>query len=295
MNNEPRIIGVDDGIWTRIHLIFWSVFIKPEERILNLRERLCSEEAAGIFNWAIAGLKDYQKNRLVPSQQVLNASKSFRKNSDQIQRFMDERCELGDFQIGSSDLYAAYKRWADETKEFQLKDRQLKHYLETSGFQFKHTEHGNVGLGIKGARQRAHGRQQCQLRKFNAGKFIDQLMSDGKRRSERQIKSALVAAYAADYAGADFRKWLRLRDTPADQGLRLEEAGPLSGRKDPDGKPLRYTYWRVEQDPDKIAPGDPIDRLPTGEEALRLVERRRRRLKQRNGLDSAVRAGVAEG
>ncbi len=154
VNNEPRIIGVDDGIWSRIHLILWLVFIEPEERILNLRERLCSEEAAGIFNWAIAGLKDYQKNRLVPSQQVLNASRSFRKNSDQIQRFMDERCEMGDAHtVLSSELYAAYKQWAESTKEFQLKDRQLKHYLETRGFRSNHSERGRVwfGLKIKGA------------------------------------------------------------------------------------------------------------------------------------------------
>jgi putative DNA primase/helicase len=149
VNNEPRIIGVDDGIWSRIHLILWGVFIKPEERILNLRERLCSEEAAGIFNWAIAGLRDYQKNRLVPSQEVLKASKSFRKNSDQIQRFLDEKCELGDFQSSSSSLYAAYKRWADETKEFQVKDRQFKHYMETRGFTSKHIENGAVWKGIK--------------------------------------------------------------------------------------------------------------------------------------------------
>jgi putative DNA primase/helicase len=149
VNNEPRIIGVDDGIWSRIHMILWSVFIKPEERILNLRERLCSEEGAGIFNWAIAGLKDYQKNRLVPSQEVLRASKSFRKNSDQIQRFMDERCELGDFQVSSSDLYAVYKRWAEETKEFQVKDRQFKHYMETRGFHMKHTNSGSAWTGIK--------------------------------------------------------------------------------------------------------------------------------------------------
>ena len=37
VNNEPRIIGVDDGIWSRIHLILWSVFIKPEERIESSR------------------------------------------------------------------------------------------------------------------------------------------------------------------------------------------------------------------------------------------------------------------
>jgi len=97
-------------------------------------------------------------------------------------------------------------------------------------------------------------------------------MSDGKRRSERQILKALVATYTADQAGVDFKAWLRARSTARDQGLRLEEAGPLSGKKDWEGKPLRYTYWRVEQDPDKIAPGDPRKYLPTREQAREIVK-----------------------
>jgi putative DNA primase/helicase len=149
VNNEPRIIGVDDGIWSRIHLILWTVFIRPEERILNLRERLCSEEAAGIFNWMLAGLKDYQKNRLVPSPEIIEASRTFRKNSDQIQRFMDERCVMGDeLQVVSSELYSVYKRWAEETKEFQVKDRQFKHYMETRGLQLKKTNAHNIWMGL---------------------------------------------------------------------------------------------------------------------------------------------------
>lgn len=98
--------------------------------------------------------------------------------------------------------------------------------------------------------------------KFNPVKFIDQLMSDGKRRSERQIRKALTEAYAEEQAEQDFKSWLRARNTPKDQGLRLEDAGPVKK-----GTSARYAYWRVEQDPGKIAPGDPLKYLPTREQA----------------------------
>jgi hypothetical protein len=129
--------------------------------------------------------------------------------------------------------------------------------------------------------------------KFNPTKFIDQLMSDGKRRSERQILKALVAVYT-EQAGRDFKAWLRLRDTATDQGLRLEEAGPLSGRKDQWGMPLRYAYWRVEQDVDKIKPGDPLKRLPTREEALQMVKAEATAFEVAEKSRLAKRAGVIE-
>lgn len=130
--------------------------------------------------------------------------------------------------------------------------------------------------------------------KFNPIKFIDQLMSDGKRRSERQILKALVAAYAADQAGKDFKAWLRARNTARDQGLRLEEAGPLSGKKDWDGKPLRYAYWRVEQDPEKICPGDPMKYLPTKEEAWKMVLAEAAEFEATEKAKWAKRVGVIE-
>ena len=61
--------------------------IKPEERDPRLKSIFSQEEAAGIFNWLLDGLKDYQKNRLVPSPEMVEATQIFRKNSDQIQRF----------------------------------------------------------------------------------------------------------------------------------------------------------------------------------------------------------------
>jgi P4 family phage/plasmid primase-like protien len=152
VNHEPRIIGTDDGIWSRIHLILWRVFIKPEEREPRLKEIFSREEAAGIFNWMLDGLRDYQQNRLVPSEEMIQATKNFRKNSDQIQRFFEEKCVLrDDLKVSSSSLYDAYAKWCRDTKEFQLKDRQFKSHLESQGWKSSRSKAGVVwhGIGVK--------------------------------------------------------------------------------------------------------------------------------------------------
>jgi hypothetical protein len=123
--------------------------------------------------------------------------------------------------------------------------------------------------------------------KFDPVKFIDQLMADGKRRSERQIKGALVDAYT-DLAEQDFQSWLRARNTTVDQGLRWDERGPYNGKKDSFGTPTRYGYWRVEQDPDKVAPGDPLKYLPNEEEARVLA------VEEAEAFESAEKARLAK-
>jgi len=125
-------------------------------------------------------------------------------------------------------------------------------------------------------------------KRFDPVKFIDQLMSDGKRRSERQIKNALLAVYV-EQTQEDWKTWLRARNTPRDQGLRLEEAGPLKK-----GTSVRYTYWRVEQDPDKIHPGDPLKYLPTGEQAMAMAREEAAAFEKSEKARLAKMAGVIE-
>ena len=52
-NNKPKIVGQDDGIWRRIHLIpFTQKFEGRENK--QLKDQL-REELPGILNWIIAG------------------------------------------------------------------------------------------------------------------------------------------------------------------------------------------------------------------------------------------------
>lgn len=149
VNHKPRIIGVDEGIWSRIHLIPWNVFIPEAKRIKNLRETIIEEEASGVLNWMLAGLKDYQEHGLVRSAEITAATEDFRKESDQIQRFLNERAQTGEgLTVQSSLLYAAYKTWTDATNEFTVKDREFTRYLESKGYKSKRTKAAIFWLGI---------------------------------------------------------------------------------------------------------------------------------------------------
>jgi P4 family phage/plasmid primase-like protien len=149
VNHKPRIIGVDEGIWSRIHLIPWNVFIPEAKRIKNLRETIIAEEASGVLNWMLAGLRDYQEHGLVRSAEIAAATEDFRKESDQIQRFLNERAQIGEgLTVQSSLLYATYKNWTDTTTEFTVKDREFRHYLESKGFKSKRTLTAIFWLGI---------------------------------------------------------------------------------------------------------------------------------------------------
>ncbi len=149
VNNEPRITGTDEGIWSRIHLIHWTVVIPPEKRDATLKEVFKTTEASGIFNWLIQGLKDYQANRLVPSTAMLLAGEHFRRNQDQVLRFLDDECSLGEgLSVSRGVLYSKYKSWAESIKEFVLKDRQFKAYLESKQFVADRTNSGKIWRGI---------------------------------------------------------------------------------------------------------------------------------------------------
>jgi hypothetical protein len=159
---------------------------------------------------------------------------------------------------------------------------------------------------------------------FDPIKFIDQLMSDGKWHSERQVRKALVVAYTAAarrdaedaikdlglpdggvsvevalepfqaQAEQDWKTWLKGKNTRVDQGLRLKEMGAFNGKTDQWGQWLRYPYWRMEQDPERIDPTDPFDRLPTPEEALKQSREEAQAYEAAEKAREAKRAGVLE-
>jgi P4 family phage/plasmid primase-like protien len=152
VNHEPRITGVDEGIWSRIHRVPFNVYLKPEERIIGLKNKILFSEAAGVLNWLLAGLKDYQQNRLTPSEEVKKATADYRKSSDVIQRFVNEKCIINrDQAVLSSRLYSEYKTWCERSGEYYAKEKLFREYLENRNYKKEHREAGAtwVGLGLR--------------------------------------------------------------------------------------------------------------------------------------------------
>jgi putative DNA primase/helicase len=121
-NHKPRIDGVDDAIWRRVHLIPFNVTIPESERDPRLLERLC-DELPGILNWALAGLADYRHrgHKLAPPEIVRAATATYRAEMDPLGDFLDECCTLEpNAATKAGTLYNHYTGWSNANGEQPL-------------------------------------------------------------------------------------------------------------------------------------------------------------------------------
>jgi putative DNA primase/helicase len=111
-NHPPIIRGGDEGIWRRIHRINFDYVVPENKRDLQLGTTL-QQEAAGILNWALAGLKEYQARGLAVPNQVKRATRGYRKHQSSVGRFLED-CTAADDggRIAGRELYGRYKTWA---------------------------------------------------------------------------------------------------------------------------------------------------------------------------------------
>jgi len=121
-NVKPEVRGTDSGIWRRVHIApFNHAFPKSGEEGNIPREQVTKElieEAPGILNWLIEGLKDIRKNGLNPPLAVRAATDAYKSESDKLAQFIDERCEISPgSQIGVTEFYRAFTEYCQESGE----------------------------------------------------------------------------------------------------------------------------------------------------------------------------------
>src|ERR1700730_4670014 len=113
-NHKPKIRGTDLGIWRRIHYWPYTVTIRDDEKVVKFRETQLDPERAGILNWMLAGLKDYQAGGLRPPPIVCQATKEYRQEMNVTAQWIGATCESS--KIGAklrlSTLYKSYSKWA---------------------------------------------------------------------------------------------------------------------------------------------------------------------------------------
>lgn len=124
-NHKPQIIGNDDGIWRRIHLVPWEVQIPKEEVDKGLPRRLL-DEAPGILNWAIAGALTFlNSGGLHPPEEIVNATQEYREEEDPIGAFIRNACEVtgeASDEEKPLDLFLSYERFATDNGIVKVKE-----------------------------------------------------------------------------------------------------------------------------------------------------------------------------
>lgn len=112
-NHLPRITGSDEGIWRRVKLIPFEVDLRTVTTpIPDLDEILLRSEGSGILNWLVRGFHEYQAYGFMEPQRVRVAVDGYRKDEDELESFVSEKCEIGDHCMATADeLYKAYLDW----------------------------------------------------------------------------------------------------------------------------------------------------------------------------------------
>lgn len=124
-NHKPVIIGNDDGIWRRIHLVPWNEQIAKDEVDKDLPKKLLAE-ASGILKWAVEGALDFlNSGGLIPPREILDATQEYREEEDPIGTFLRHACDVtGDDKDSEKpfDLYCSYERYCIESGTVKVKD-----------------------------------------------------------------------------------------------------------------------------------------------------------------------------
>lgn len=124
-NHRPTIIGTDDSIWGRIHVVPFDERISEEERDGQLQTKLAAERA-GIFAWMVQGATAWRTEGLQPPPRVQEATADYRAEQNVLGHFLAECCERdAGARVLLSELFAVYMVWARQNNERVLSAREV--------------------------------------------------------------------------------------------------------------------------------------------------------------------------
>ncbi len=99
----------------RVAVIPFERHFEPAEQDKTLKTRLqSSENASGILNWLLDGLRLYRAEGLTQPPSVVKATEEYRKNSDKVGLFISECLHPCKQNCAASAVYSVYASWCDD-------------------------------------------------------------------------------------------------------------------------------------------------------------------------------------
>lgn len=152
-NALPSTNDLSDGFWRRLVVVRFGRTFAPHEQDATLAATIIRDELPGVTAWMLAGAaRLLARGRYEPPASSVEAVAEWRKGADTIGLFFEEAtrpvaehamADLDCWTLAST-VYAAYRRWSDEsgfkafsTKKFAKRAGQI-------GKAAEHTRRGNV-------------------------------------------------------------------------------------------------------------------------------------------------------
>lgn len=115
-NGQPTIRDSSDGTWNRMNRVVCHGKVAPEKRIDRFGDLLYAEEASGILNWALEGLRSWRElGGLGVPESITRDVQSYRDEEDYVGQFLDDVVyrtgDPSDF-LPSASIYLEYSLWA---------------------------------------------------------------------------------------------------------------------------------------------------------------------------------------
>jgi putative DNA primase/helicase len=146
-NELPKDVEQTDAYFRRFLIILFGVTIPKEERDSTLANRIIESELAGVFNWALNGLK-----RLLEQQQFTNCKlvedtvEKYRQESDTVYLYLEEY----DYKPSTIEhvtlklIYEDYRNFSKNNGFIPCSARTFSERLRAHGYKVERKNFGNV-------------------------------------------------------------------------------------------------------------------------------------------------------
>lgn len=151
-NELPKETEQTNAFFRRFLIVPFNVSIPESEQNPELAKIIIETELAGVFNWALAGLKRLLINkRFTPSTLIKEQISEYRKESDSVQSFLDEE-GYEPSQVDTlflKHIYADYKIFSNDNGYRCVSNKTFSGRLKQAGYIIEKTRDGRIVFAKK--------------------------------------------------------------------------------------------------------------------------------------------------
>lgn len=151
-NHLPKVGANDPGTWRRLIVVPFNARIEGGGDIKNYADYLFDKAGPAVLTWMIEGAEKVisENFRIVQPECVKTATALYRENSDWLDSFLDECCEIADTYVTpSGDLYTEYRAYCSRTGEYTRSTTDFYAAIDLAGFTRRRTEKGRFVYGLR--------------------------------------------------------------------------------------------------------------------------------------------------